>query len=474
MTETQDVQRPEEEPRSTFQTGERRRRALLLAVFFAFFLLLHMRMNYTSGDYGVFRDEPDTYETLFHWLKFRWDTWSSRLLVETALSFLTSGPPAVWVILNCLLYTHLTYLLARLIGGKNFTRTLAITILLVLIYPFLEMREAGWMATTLNYLWPFYFFVLVLVRLKKLYAGKKLSVPEGVLYSLCMLFATNVEQMVVFAGIVLFLVILVFFRGGREIGFLMFLEGIVLFSLTMAMICPGNPARNSYEVGRQFWDFGNLDVFQRFHLGVSLTFQYLFYGKSLPFVAFSTILATEVLSKKDALFIEKAISLIPLVITLVFGILPFLIRELAGVEPGFGYRSGRYGFIEPTNYGSIATYVPVILIAFVLASILISLLALFENKKAVWIFALFVTGCVTSMVLGFSSTAWFSRNRVHFFLNFAVIFCTLLLLKREVLLSEKPIRMREELRRGNLTQKALWTVLPTVAAVSALVMMIEM
>lgn len=450
----------------------------ILAAFFLIFLILHTRMNYTAGDFEVFADEPDTYESLFAWLKFRWDTWSSRLLVETVLSYITSSPPAVWVLLNCFIYTHMTYRIAKLVDGKNFSLTLAVTALLVLTYPFLEMREAGWMATTLNYLWPFYFFILFLGGMKKLYHRGRLHPLEYLLYAACLIFACNVEQMVVVALLSLMLMLYVFLRDKKNPLPLILYAGLAFASLYLALICPGNTARNIYETARQFWDFGNLDLLQRIQLGASLTFEYMFFKGCLPFLAFSSILSALVLTNPSATKFEKGLGLIPPAVSLILGCIPFAAREMAGIALPLGFSSGRYGFIELTNYPQVSAFLPFMVIGLVLAAILISMLAVMEDwREALLIYGIFISGCLTSMVLGFSSTAWFSRHRIHFFMNFALIICSLLLLKPTYLQREEVIGLKQwraDLRGGSFTDRVVSLVLPLCSLISLLVMYVDM
>lgn len=115
-------------------------------------VLWHVVLSTNVGDDMVyFKTLLDGNSSLGEILAHRYETWSSRMVIEAVLIPLVHCP-LLWKILDIVIFTSLPVLLCGLLGVTGRGRWFVTG--LVLLYPFADMASAGWIATTTNYLWP--------------------------------------------------------------------------------------------------------------------------------------------------------------------------------------------------------------------------------------------------------------------------------------------------------------------------------
>ena len=150
-------------------------------VFFILVLLWHFAINPFGDDiyfkaYYPFLFNMDSSNFLY----YRFTKWSWRLLIEFLLTILCEYP-ILWIIGDSILITLLAYLTPRLITknfdeieNKNIYNLLGIILILIFIYSsYAALRSAGFIATSLNYTWPFIMGVLHLYLFKEYFYQKK-------------------------------------------------------------------------------------------------------------------------------------------------------------------------------------------------------------------------------------------------------------------------------------------------------------
>jgi len=113
-------------------------------------VLWHVVLSTNVGDDMVyFKTLLDGNSSLGEILAHRYETWSSRMVIEAVLIPLVHCP-LLWKILDIVIFTSLPVLLCGLLGVTGRGRWFVTG--LVLLYPFADMASAGWIATTTNYL----------------------------------------------------------------------------------------------------------------------------------------------------------------------------------------------------------------------------------------------------------------------------------------------------------------------------------
>ena len=212
---------------------------------------------------------------VFEYLQIRYETWTSRIPIELAEIYLTRWNPIVWKTLNTLVVLLLIYSLGEVFTRGNKNDSVLIFMLLLPILPLSMHKSAGWIATTINYLWPITAGVVALIPLSWWEKGKRIKWWQYVLFVLAGIFGCFQEQMaaVLFASYVIY----IGYRIGNKKNLSRFhfvLLTIAIVLLTFILSCPGNANRSIAEIDRWFPEFAGLSNGAKFLIGCLNTFSY--------------------------------------------------------------------------------------------------------------------------------------------------------------------------------------------------------
>lgn len=152
-----------------------------------------MREPEASDAMWFFRNQLDAY-TLKDYLIIRYQTWSSRFLIEGVLVYL-SRHVLLWKILDYFFWVFLAWAIAWLFPEEKRRVACYMTVGFLLMYPLWDLRTAGWIATSANYTWVLALGVFSLHGAVRVYYGKKTPVLLAVLYILAACYGANMEQM---------------------------------------------------------------------------------------------------------------------------------------------------------------------------------------------------------------------------------------------------------------------------------------
>lgn len=163
-------------------------------------LIYHLQFSGLKNDDLWFREQLSQY-SMSGYLIHRWDSWTSRLVIEFVLVLVARLPFKVFLVLNISVCLLLMETIVRLCNRKRNTLMTWIIACFIFLYPFNDMASAGWIATSLNYLWPLTFGLFAFIPIKKYFEREKISVFEYPFYIAALIYAANAEQMsaVVFA-----------------------------------------------------------------------------------------------------------------------------------------------------------------------------------------------------------------------------------------------------------------------------------
>lgn len=366
-------------------------------------------------------------DTLIDILEERYNTWSSRVFVE-ALLYPLSRNITLWKICNIAIYALLGYSLLRLTNFKHPRLTLG----LIIIYPIIEMASAGWIATYMNYLWPAAFIMYAMTGLQKIYNNEKIHLLRGGCLLLAVLIATNVEQVGV-----LYICILIIFgvdnyiikRNKKSILFYIFQWIITLGNLIFILLSPGSSIRSWKEIANWMHDFGTMSIIDKGVLGVSVTMNKLVTG-NLNFLIFVSLIfivgminqhyTDKKVNKSKNIFIQVCYTT-PCIFTSALTIL----KNSSSIY--FTKIQGLFADIEKvdaTNWNNFKYYIPFIIYMYMILAIIVSLLNLFDNFEINFILAaIFLTGLLTRVIMGFSPTLYASNMRTFIFFDVLIMLC---------------------------------------------------
>lgn len=361
---------------------------------------------------------------IFDWLFSRYNTWSSRLIIEFFL-VLISSKHMLWKILNLAIMLLGAISISKLFSDKKSKTLNFIICALIIILPENLYHSAGWIATTLNYSWPLFLGLFSMIPIKKIIYSEKINWYEYIFYFAAMIYATNQEQMC----IILFMAFLVFtiytFMKNKKINIYLLICAIFnLMSLIFILSCPGNAERKIAETNNWFPEFSNIHFFRKIEMGYSSTLFEFIMKPNFIFLIFTLLIfiCMYALNKsKLCMFI----SLIPLVNCVTFG---FLANLVGKYFPGIiAIKNSMTQYGTGITIFSPKTWVPDIILTLVCLSIIFSLYVIFENKKAYFLLLFILAlGFGSRMIMAFSPTIWASGERTFMFTYAAILICVVI------------------------------------------------
>ena len=387
-----------------------------LGVIIGYHLLMREYRGDSINTFSKYLENNSLYEILVQ----RYNLWTSRVIIEIPLILLSHNMHIiVWKVCDIAVWIALAWSLMYLTHHKNDGMVLG----LILVYPVIEMASAGWMPTTINYLWPLTAGCIALVSLDKMYFGKKIYMCEAIGYLAFELFATNFETVGVMYGCILVWYAVHFCIDRRpkikELVFwvlqILIAAGNVLFALT----CPGNNVRKHSEIGTWMKEFAQWTVIDKFVVGVNTTLHGLT-DSNIIFLIFSMIILVVCICYKK--YSNKII--IIGVIPVIFCLTRTLLKPVIGIYfPVYNEIFDSINKIDAANYSKAALYFPFIIYIILLIAIMVALVNIAESiGKSLEYIVLFISGILTRVIIGFSPTLYVSGNRTFIYLDFVMIY----------------------------------------------------
>lgn len=334
---------------------------------------------------------------------------SSRPLVDSA-TYLFASCPLLWRVLNPLALLALAWLLARLLKAGGRRETL---LGLLLLIPSMGLVDAGFMATTVNYLWPVTCGLFVIYSVLRFAPRVQYAWLRCVLALPALAYAANMQQMAVLLPAVLALLCCGAARR-KEAGKALLAGAYAALAAVAAAYSyykstAGEASRLAREAGRYFPGFQSLSLPQRLELGFSSTFHGLTMALSLPgvlFLIFCVFLAVMALRRPLRVW-RKALSFVPAALTVIL----FVFRKSSPlVNPKMA--KAAYLFSWKTD-----------LVFLLLAcAVLAAVLQLIQNRGSrLAAFCALALGAGSRVLMGFSPTVWASGYRTFTILALSLL-----------------------------------------------------
>lgn len=405
-------------------------KVILLLFILQFILYIFITPNRYDDEFFINRI---TEYTMSDFLELRWNEWTSRMMIEFVLCSVLKISKYAWIIGQTLAMTLLGYSIIKLFvkDGANKKIMLGVALALIFIYPMDRMSSAGWGATTVNYIWPFAGAMFSLIALKKIWNKEKIKPIMYPLYMIGLIFGCNQEQVCALMCLVhgLFTILLIARDKTKVSKFWLLQTLIVILSLVIIIVCPGNAVRKTSEVASAYPDFESLSIIDKLGLGVTSTVTELIANANVVFVIFTFVLAVIVCNLyKDNLI--RGVSLIPFMSVMVFGVLKDIFTRMF---PYFDmYRNiitQNRPMVSAGNFTELTNFVPIIMSFMILGSVVLCLMLVFKKLKNSLATFIFIVGFGTRCAMAFSPTIFASTNRTFIFMEFAMIICTLLLIQ---------------------------------------------
>ena len=389
-------------------------------LFFCVIVLTHLCIREYKGDAPTFFSKILDQYSFLGATAMRYKTWTSRIIIEIPLYWFSYDLRVqAWAIVDILMFVILLLSLMKLTHYKHNK----LVIFLILLYPMIEMSSAGWIATTINYLWPLALGCASFVLLDKLYHNEKVNILSVIFFMICELFSTNFETFSVYYFVILTFVTVVMFLEHKHT-----LKSIVIIGIQylisigniyLALSCPGNWIRSNAEITKWMIDFPTLTPVDKIILGIEDTVVNLIQS-NLLFLVFALLIFVIGLKKK--LSVTKIVAAsVPLVSVLLITLLSsFTDTYFASYKLMFQKMIN----INPMNFNSPLPYITFIFFMLIMT---IAIVALFDYgkdlKSSILMVLVFSVGFATRVVMGFSPTLYASLLRTFIFFDFSIVFC---------------------------------------------------
>jgi hypothetical protein len=398
-----------------------------LVLLLAFQIALHTIIRPTFGDdEGLMKEIHKA--GVMQWLQMQHEMWTSRLLPEIVLALMLLLPAVVWKIMNIAMVV-LTYCSLRslLTTGVRPKEHIALA-LLVCCYPVTHLCSAGWMTTTVIYLWPMALSLYAISGIKRSLQGDRMRWYQTLAYFAAAMFACNMELC---AGLVMAASIagaLYAYNTKRSFAYPVAAFLMAAAGIFYALITPGNWVRLQHEIQKWMPEFTDLSLLDKLRIGIVSTFEHYVSVPNVLLFLLCLLACAHVFIRCSDLK-SRAVSLLPLLIQLVcsagfFLDKIFVTRDFHYSVPAIlqgGAREMAFQILMMTAFIAMS------------AGFAISFfLTIDDGLERMMIFLVLACGLGTRLVLSFSPTVLSSGTRSYLFLYFALIAAIFLLWKKGV------------------------------------------
>ena len=398
------------------------RKCMPFICYFAVMLIIHLGYECLNDDAALIRDTlKDSVWQEFSSVIYNFSNWSSRVLVNLPIHIMLHFDYKVWLVIEMVLVVVIMYGLSYIFVTKNNLTNNMLLAGLLLMFPFDYAISAGWVTTTMTYIWPISMGVLACTSIRKYFDGKKIKWYEYILYALATIYAANQEQMSVLLTLIFATCAIISICEKKTSGVLIMQSVCAVANLLFHMLAPGNGNRSIVEASVRFPDYETLSLMDKLEIGFSSSmYEFVFrYNRVFLFIGIAIVIL--VFRRYKNVF-YRLIAIVPLLSQLLFGIVCQRIVEGKFHIGIFANRLLKNGTIDESNYYRWVTYYPIVLLFGVSICLIVSVYLIFGNsRKSAVALALLFGGLGGRMVVAFSPTVWASSNRTYTVMYFAFI-----------------------------------------------------
>lgn len=392
-------------------------------VLFCIEVVIHYKMNLTTGDFNNYYNwAHDQNLSLINWSINRYMTWTSRSIIDFILLMILKLPLFFWILADSLLITLSVLYTTKIVSNTG--NNIFISIVLILSFfmiPYIQMSSAGWIPTTLNYMWPLSSGIVSLYYFKCIRYRIKISRTLKILSTIFLTYAVNNEQiLIIFLGVYGSLIAYDSIKSKKfTISRYEIIQCIILLiSFFYVIFSPGNHARSVQEVNTWFPDYFTYTFFEKLMLGSLVTFKMLFISKCDVFFIFLLLLFLTVCTKcQNVLY--KILSIFPIFMLIFF-------NNAYNFSPKF---QSYYKLLNEDNHfikSQLYNWETILVLILFLCLILtiLFLFSLISNMNGYFysISTIFLLGLFSKIILGFSPTVFASGDRTGWFMEVLFLF----------------------------------------------------
>lgn len=393
---------------------------------FVVMLFIHV-FTYSNSDDDFFRVQLDQ-RNLIDYLVMRYNTWSSRFLVEVLFVTVTRMPMIIWRFFDSFMFSILAFLISKIFNSKKNIKFDWIIVLLLLIYPFNDMASAGYICTTIPYVWTTVALLYVMYIFKKILTKNNVKKHEYVLMYISAFLTISFEQtLCLLLGFNIVFLAYLFYKKQldfKEYKHLFIVLFISLIMLVITLTCPGNNARYLAEVKHWYPQYENYGLLSKLYLGIVPTFE-IFLRNKIVITLFSFLLTVAAFIKSDKNYV-RALAFLQFAFFLMFGIFEKqLINIFPSIERFFTIVSLKDAIhLKDASFLELSPFLIIVGLTIIISYLLYRI---FDDNLLPLI--IFGASLASRVMMGFSPTIFASVDRTAFFMYIGIIILSFMLFK---------------------------------------------
>jgi hypothetical protein len=335
-------------------------------------------------------------------------------------------PFIVWITLDISMVLLLFSGLQLLLSPEKQFRESMILMLLVCMYPFFHMGSAGWVTTTVIYLWPLSLAAYAMGGMARWLRGECIPWYRWLLYGASAVYGCNNEliaMMVLTAGVAGLI-----YAVQNKKSLVVPLLGMALSvgSLAFVLTAPGNSVRLASETATWMPNFQAFSLFDKIRIGIVSTMEHFVSIPNAVLFLFLLLIVILVFRENNT-FKKRAVSALPLLIQVAYS-------AYFAVEKLFFTKDINYSIPEimPESIsGMIIQGLLMVSFAVMVLCIAFSLSWILRDKRKLILYLLALgTGLATRLSLSFSPTVLASSTRTYMLIYVVLLAMIFLLWKR--------------------------------------------
>lgn len=418
-----------------------RRNFILISLIALFWLTFSLALPFrlVGDDPQYFTALHDFHGNLISYLVNVYKTWSSRMIGD-GLNVLLVHHVRLWQILEALAFTIISVLPAYFFknSSKNCAKFLLISFTLSFLFPIGLIYRAGYVATTVHYLFPFACLLLAIFPFIQRLNEKKNPIFLWIISFLAFIYAILEQQTLVILGIFLTSLIIYLFIEKKWIRLPLTYLVFAFLSLIFSLTAPGNHLRTISETKAYFPNFGQLSLFTKANMGfASLTSSLFTNTYLLPLIFLLTVF---VLLIKQGKICKSLIILPPIIFSVIIGFDASSLQDLIVSKLDLATNAGtltrllltflNMNKVNNTGNPVMTSSLADILFLLLIICLFLAIYWLFNSnfKKFLLSFLVLLTGFLSRFMMGFFPSVWMSGARTATFLLYSFMFALLIIL----------------------------------------------
>lgn len=340
--------------------------------------------------------------TNFEWVSLRYNTWSSRIVIESILPFMAKHE-YIFKLITILLF--LSAPIALYITTQKYKLCASLCILLIAIFPFYKLTSAGYAATMTNYFYPILFGLWIFVYL----FIKKANLFGYAILLFFTIYVVNHEQTAILLLILSFIAL---FNKHSDKKLAVISLVLSVAGLLFIFTCPGNSVRLIAETNTWLPGYENYKIIDKIKLGITSSLYFLNYRGPVAFLfCFASVMYA---------FTKKFNLSLALVIFLTI-LINLVLKKFIG--PNYLEQDCQWLFRFPIHSFLILLAMPIALVILVLSMKI-------SNHDKFVIIMIIACAYAIRCTMGFSPTVFASIERPSIFSHLLFILCGLFVLLR--------------------------------------------